>query len=214
MYIKNKLMATIFRVILVAVGLYGIFLNVAPASGNVWEILSFYTLQSNIVVCIFFTFLLIRTWQSKSAPSASVKGAVTVCITLTFLVFHFMLQPSFEKTAGGAYLNSPANFIVHYVVPLMTIADWLLFDKKGGLKKLDPVKWLLIPLAYFVFAVLRAQLSVLSATGSRYPYFFIDIDQYGIGQVMLNVLLVGAGFAVLGYVFYFADRALKNMTKT
>jgi hypothetical protein len=95
----------------------------------------------------------------------------------------------------------------------MTLADWLLFDKKGRLKKLDPVKWLLIPLAYFAFAMVRAQFSTFAAD-NRYPYFFIDIDKYGVGQVALNVLVVGAGFAVLGYVIYFVDLIMsKKLTK-
>ncbi|MDR2336861.1 MAG: Pr6Pr family membrane protein [Candidatus Nomurabacteria bacterium] len=212
---KNKNLATIFRLILVAVCLYGVVLLLSVSGGNTLETLSFYTLQSNIVVLVFFAFLLIRTWQRKSAPPASIKGAVTVCITLTFLVYHFMLQPSFAKSPElQAYVFSPSNIIVHYIVPLMTIADWLLFDKKGSLKKLDPVKWLLIPLAYLIFAMVRAGFGPISIAGSRYPYFFLDIDKYGVGQVAINVLVVGAGFAVLGYVIYFIDLAMaKKLTK-
>lgn len=35
----------------------------------------------------------------------------------------------------------------------MVIGDWLLFDKKGLMKKKDPLLWLAIPYAYLVFAL-------------------------------------------------------------
>jgi hypothetical protein len=93
----------------------------------------------------------------------------------------------------------------------MTLLDWLLFDKKGQFRRLDPVKWLLIPLAYLIFALVRAQFATFANTGSHYPYFFIDIDQYGVGQVALNCFLIGLGLLALGYVIYLVDLGLSKI---
>jgi hypothetical protein len=112
---------------------------------------------------------------------------------------------------ASAYGDSAANVLAHYVVPIMVIADWLLFDQKGVMKKLDPVKWLVIPLAYLIFSLVRAQFGTFPGTKSRYPYFFLDIDKYGVGRVAVNVLLVGAGYAILGYVIYFIDLGLSKV---
>jgi hypothetical protein len=214
MYIKNRAVSSVFRVILVLVAAYGIFLNVAALGGNAWEILSYYTLQSNILVMVFFAALLARQLLGKKGFPPVVKGAVTLCITITFLVYHFILQPTLFEMSGGSYVLSGANLIVHYIVPLMTLADWLLFDEKGRFKRIDPVKWLVIPLAYFIFALARAQFASFAISGSRYPYFFMDVDKYGVGQVAVNVVLIGAGFAVLGYIIFFIDWFLaKRLTK-
>lgn len=95
------------------------------------------------------------------------------------------------------------------ILLIMVILDWLLFDPKPTYGPADPLKWLGIPLAYFIFAVLRAQLGgELRGVNSRYPYFFIDVDALGIGPVLLNVLLLSVGFLCIGYVLFGVDRQL------
>ncbi|MDR1237239.1 MAG: Pr6Pr family membrane protein [Propionibacteriaceae bacterium] len=138
-------------------------------------------------------------------------GAVTVCIALTFLVFHFVLRPSMFSM--GEYSTSVANALAHYAVPLMAIADWLAFDPKGQMKKLDPVKWLLIPAAYLAFALVRAQFGIYAGSDSRYPYFFIDIDQYGGPQVVVNCLAIAAAYTLLGYAVYALDWTMSVLAR-
>jgi hypothetical protein len=197
-------LAIIYRVALVGLSLWGLYLNIGRSQTPL-EMLSYYTILSNIVVLVFFAGLLVRAARGVRAPvSPVVKGAVTMCITLTFLVFHFVLAGSLFSMGG--YMGSATNLLPHYVVPIMVILDWLIFDPKGQLKKLDPVKWLLVPLAYVVFALIRARFGVYSRTGSRYPYEFLDIDKFGAWQVVINSLVIGAGYAAVGYVLFFIDR--------
>jgi hypothetical protein len=216
MYVKNLKITITFRVLLTLLCLSGIVLNIASWENGVWEILSYYTLQSNILVFIFFSYWVWRIWRARPKQpivlSPTIKGAVTICVTLTFLVYHFMLAPTMF-TMDNQYALSPANLLVHYITPLMVIADWLLFDKKGLLKKLDPLKWLLIPLAYFVFAVIRAQFTTFSFSDSRYPYFFMDFDKFGAGRVGIYILFITIGYVALGYLFYFADWFMSNIAK-
>jgi hypothetical protein len=217
MYINNKWLRTGWRLLLIGVCLWGILLNVL-ASTDWLSILSYYTIQSNLIVLVFFIIFLIYSLRlKKKAPSAryyTIKGAVTMCITLTLLIFHFLLRPTlFSMSDGASYVNSPMNIIVHYVVPLMVLADWLLFDRKGAFKKTDPLVWTIIPWAYFAFSLIRAQFAVFTNTGSRYPYFFIDIDKYGIGQVALNVLVIAVGYVALGYILYLIDLGLSKIPR-
>jgi hypothetical protein len=217
MFIDNKWFRTSWRLLLIGVCLWGILLNVLPST-DWFNILSYYTLQSNIIVLVFFiAFLIYSLRLGGKAPSAryyTVKGAVTMCITLTLLIFHFLLRPTlFSMSDGASYVNSPMNIIVHYVVPLMVLIDWLLFDRKGHFRKTDPLIWTIIPWAYFAFSLIRAQFAVFTNTGSRYPYFFIDIDKYGVGQVALNVLIIAVGYVALGYLFYGIDLGLARITQ-
>ncbi|MDR3125641.1 MAG: Pr6Pr family membrane protein [Candidatus Nomurabacteria bacterium] len=214
MYIHNLKLATVFRVLLVAVCLYGLvaIFSVSGFSGQ--ELLSFYTIDSNIAVLAFFSWLLFYTWRrpKQELPSwcLTVKGAVMFGIVLTFLVYHFILSPTLFSVSDGqwAFAQSPMNIALHYIVPLMTLVDWLLFDKKGNFKRWMPLVWLAIPSVHLVFVLIRAQFSTFSLTGSHYPYFFIDIDTYGIGQVALNVLGLAVCLIILGYIFYLIDWAL------
>ncbi|MDR2672689.1 MAG: Pr6Pr family membrane protein [Coriobacteriales bacterium] len=217
MYIKSRIPATIYRVILVVSGIYGVYLNLSAGSTSPLELLSYFTIQSNILVIAFFAALVVQTLATGALrasnprePWPSLKGAVTLAVTITFLVFHFMLRPTmFSMTE---YTSSLANILPHYVVPLMSLGDWLLFTPKGLWKRLDPVKWLLIPLAYLAFALIRAQFAVF-ASGSHYPYFFIDVDRFGPEQVLLNSVIIGLGFAALGYAMFGVDRLLAWMAQ-
>ncbi len=57
-------------------------------------------------------------------------------ITVTWLVAHFILG-SFTM---GASLRVSIR-LVHYVVPIMTLLDWLLFDEKGRMRATSPLLW-------------------------------------------------------------------------
>jgi hypothetical protein len=206
-----------YRAILVAACLCGLTMTFGMSrSGGVWDMLSYYTVQSNIIVLLFFVGLVIYNLKHRGEELPpnyyTIKGAVITCITLTLLIFHFVLRPMlFSMAADAEYATSLPNVLVHYVVPLMTIVDWLLFDRKGAFRKLDPLFWTIIPWAYLGFSLIRAQFATFAATGSRYPYFFIDIDKYGVGGVAINVLCIAVGYVALGYVIYFVDRGLAKI---
>ena len=54
--------------------------------------------------------------------------------------------------------------------------------------------WLLYPVAYCAFTTVRGVVS----PGSAYPYGFIDVSELGYGGLLLNVVVYGIGFFVLG----------------
>jgi hypothetical protein len=216
MYIKNRYFRGSFRLLLVGASLLGIILTVMFfGAADTFETLSYYTLQSNIIVLVFFALLLPYSWRAKAKPPAflspTVKGGVTACITLTLIIYHFILVPTMFSTLEQTFDSSWSGALVHYIVPLMTIADWLLFDKKGLISRLDPLKWLIVPLAYFIFVLVRAQFATFSVMNSHYPYFFIDFDKLGVGQVAVNVLLIAIGYTLMGYLIYGLDWLLSKI---
>ena len=64
--------------------------------------------------------------------------------------------------------------------------------------------WLLYPVAYCAFTTVRGVLS----PGSDYPYGFVDVSELGYGGLLLNVLIYGVGFFVLGLALVGLDRLL------
>lgn len=204
-----KKLALIYRIILVIVGIYGLYLNFTSTYANVFELLHYFTILSNILVVIFFIFLIIN--YNKNKDYFHLKGSVTMSITVTFLIFHFLLRPTmFDMVESGYSVDSIENILLHYVVPLMTIFDYLIFDTKGRYNKFDPFIWLTIPFTYFIVMTINGLFGYTFKSGSHYPYFFMDYDKLGVTGVLLYVLGIIVAFTILGYVYYFIDRLLKK----
>jgi len=107
--------------------------------------------------------------------------------------------------SGGARL---ADFILHTVMPAIVTLHWLLFARKGGLDSHDVVKWTLIPIAYFAYAIGRA------AMDSRYPYPFMNVAKLGWGQTLINVGGIAIGFLLGGAILYWIDQMLGRLFGT
>jgi hypothetical protein len=130
-------------------------------------------------------------------------------ITVTLLVAHFILGTRFDMGSRSGIML----LIVHYVIPIMTISDWLLFDKKGYITKLSPLIWTILPLAYFVYAVIAAQFGDGIGYNSRYPYPFMDADLLGWGRVIITTVILVAFFVVLGYLSFALERLILKLVK-
>lgn len=138
----------------------------------------------------------------------NVKGLALLCILVTAIVYHALLV----RTFGGFALFSLGwwgNQLVHTVVPALTILDYLLFDPKGKLSRRCPLIWMAAPCGYFGFVLAMAHLGVLFPNSSTaYPYPFLDVWRLGWGPVVRNVLLLAAGFFLLGCALTALDRRL------
>lgn len=216
MCIRNRLLALIFRLLfLIGCGI-GLYLNSGLPSGKPAPyMLIFYTIQSNALCFVFFSILILKTLldiKNKGIKGATVlwphfKGAVTMSIAITFIIYHFILVPQYLATSTGYNLFSWQNLMVHYFVPITAIIDWIAFDEKHSIRWYDPIFWLLLPITYFAFILVRARLGgVIEIVKSYYPYYFIDIDQLGWVNVLKNVTYLLSGFLLLGYLIYLIDR--------
>lgn len=217
MYIKNKYIILIYRILFLIICGYGLYLNFFDMQlQNRLELLSYYTILSNIACFLYFFVVVIKTainWEkAKQTYYPVIKGMVTMGITVTFLIFHFILRPSFFVMNNNSYFFTLANTIVHYIVPIMVVLDYVLFDKKGHIGRSDPLKWLLMPLVYWLLCLIRALFGFTYSTGSKYPYFFIDINEYGLIMVLRNVALLVLFFTLLGYAFLLFDKLLNKLS--
>lgn len=193
----------LFEIFLVIFAIYGVY------STTAFQISSFmyYTILSNILCLIFFSFNIYYLKRGKES-NYHVKGGVTLAITITMLIYWFVLAPH------GFIMNLTfqffGNLCVHLIVPLMVIFDWLIFDKKGMFSRIDPIRWLIIPLSYYIFTLIAASLGVVYPLGGHYPYFFINPVVIGIPAVIRNVILLLFFFLGLGYLLYATDKKLSR----
>ena len=78
------------------------------------------------------------------APQA--KYTAMISLLITALIAHFMLFDAMFKD-GQLVWHLVA---MHYVVPIMALLDWLLFDEKGKMIVWGPFAWLSLAAAYLV----------------------------------------------------------------
>lgn len=215
----KKNISIIYKILIVIIGIYGLYDSCfKPSKIGLLEHFSYYTNLSNLLCIIFFIYYLIKYFTDKNIENsryyAVSKGSVTLVITITTIVYNFALRPFMYDVDGVMNLHSIGNYIVHIVLPLMVIFDYLVFDIKGKYKKNYPILWLILPFIYWIFICIRAYVGKpFTYMESRYPYFFLDIDMFGLPQVLFNILIIILGVFILGLIYYKVDH-LKTWAKS
>jgi hypothetical protein len=155
----------------------------------------YFTTQSNTLVGLCFLWGALAGWLSPGAaagPSRVLRGAVTLYILVTFLVFHLVLaNPSSGFGDGSVHFGSVQNVLLHTVTPLLALVDWVLVNDERPRWRWATV-WLSYPLAYLAFVLLRG------AIVHRYPYPFLDVGSLGYGGVAVVALGLLVVFCLLG----------------
>lgn len=187
-----------------------------PKTGRIRPgLFCFYTAQSNLLAAVY-EFALLAAWLLRAEAvlrlltAPGVALAVTVCIWVTHLVFHFVLVPYIRRT-GKTFVDSSqgriGNVLVHYVAPLLTLLQWLLWADKTGLSVRHALWWLVLPLCYLIYILLRARTGKpISGTDLLYPYFFLYLPTLGVKKFCRNV-------AILLVIFFALAMALVGVSR-
>lgn len=191
---KQMIIVSVYRMLAVLLCFIGL-IEQGRGMQQPHVMLYFFTILTNILCALFFLFAVIL---QKNAPA--MEGGLTTSILLVMLVFHFILLPTSDFYQDEMGLN---NLILHYIMPGMVMIDFLLFQKKANLRWYHPFYWSIIPIAYLGFVYIRAVLGEPFFTGygmSSYPYFFLDVQQLGLTNVMICIGVLLIFYLVLGYV--------------
>ena len=183
-----------------------------------FHILNYYTVLSNLACMVFFSVAHLR---SEAALRRGVRdfvwcprgeGAFVFMIAVTGIVYAVMLAPA-DIVSGNFYHFE--NLVLHYIGPCMVLLDWILFSPKGSFRPTDPLLWLLAPLGYFGYILVRSTFAgPIGSTGSAFPYGFIDPGvQGGWGEMFWGVAGIAMAMAALGYIIYTLDWALARRNK-
>ncbi len=161
---------------------------------------SYFTIISNILVasCFTLSFANPRSGIGKFMARPDVRTGIAVYIVVTGVVYLFLLS-NLSPHHGMIYI---ANILLHYVVPVMYVLDWLFFVPKGNLRWKQALNWLAFPLVYAVYTFIHGALT------GFYPYPFINVAKLGYPRVLLNCVFLIVGFALLGLVLVGTDRLL------
>jgi hypothetical protein len=220
--INNKYFILGYRVVAVVVIVFGLLATLGAFSGAInYYIFFAYTTQSNILVLGFFVVLVAKT-AAKIArgeePTDKNFGfypvaafAVTFAILITMMIFWAILVPLKGGMSMG--LMTFYNLGVHLFCPLLMIGDYLLFYKKGVMRRRDPLAITIFPYLYigqsFVLGLNHVVYFAPLHIESYYIYPFMDFDAYG-RLVFLFLLALTVFFLGLGYVCYSLERRVSK----
>lgn len=214
MLFNNRSLILLYRIILVVAAAAGLWYGLGLPYGYCdFNKFVYYTFLSNFLCLLYFITAAVYNAvcikatgvRGDASPWPHLKGGLTVMIGITFLVYWLVLSPRIADPHYNPY--APDNLLLHYVTPLMVIGDWLLFDRKGIYKVYAPFLWLAGPVLYMLFIFIRAPLcGAIGATGSRYPYFFMNLDVLSLWRFGLYAIGLLLLFTVMGYILWGLDK--------
>ena len=151
---------------------------------RLWVLAGYFTILTNTGVAI----VLLAVAQ-KYRLSGSAAAGLVVSIAMVGIVYHLVLADLYHPVGLAWWADQG----LHTAVPVGMTAWWLAFAPKDiGLR--DVPKWLIWPLIYCVYAMIRGQMT------GFWSYPFLDIDVLGAARVAVNIIGLVLAFVVLGLV--------------
>ena len=185
--IKNKKILIAYKLFFALLGFSAIVTEISTIAErgffNPVNFFSFFTIQNNILV--FLVFLLsalyvasgkIPVWLDK------LRGATAMYIAVVGIGFAVLLS-GLENTVLTAVPWD--NIVLHYIIPIAAFVDLLIDRPKTKLRFKKSLIWLLYPIAYVGYSLIRG------AIVGWYPYPFLDPSNKGyMGIVVTSVALL------------------------
>lgn len=203
---KNKI-SLIYKFLIIVISGIGLYLNAIIAPGKV--MIFYFTIISNVMVFLFYLISFILYLMKKLKKNRIYyifKGMVTMCITLTLGVYQIILS---DKGMYEGHMLA-CNF-VHLYTPLLVIFDYIIFGKKGNLKKEFPIIWSMSLIIYTIICQLYSLFGGTFMDGKSYPYFYMDVEKFGIIGVLFNCLIIYVIFLLYGYLICFLDNQVSKI---
>jgi hypothetical protein len=141
--------------------------------------LTFFTVMSNTIAAVTFLVGAARWRASRSATFDFLRGFSVVSMSLTGVVFAVLLSGTNVDTAIP-WVNS----VVHEVMPIVVVADWLLDPPQSRITYRQGFLWLIYPAIWSVYE------QVEGAIRGKYHYPFTNPTPNGYGSVILLSLVL------------------------
>ncbi len=155
------------------------------------QFFSYFTIQSNLIGIVALLGAALIGPGAARRSAVLFRGAATLYLAITGVVFSLLL-------AGieGAEFTAVAwdNVVLHYLMPIVIVADWVIDSPRTRIAFRQGVIWLVYPLAYVVFCLIRG------ASDGWYPYPFLDPDLRGYSAVFESSIGIALLAAALVFV--------------
>ena len=180
-----------------------LYISLSLADSRLYELikyLSFMTIWTNFIVAVSFTFQVISTESriGKILNAPSVQGGILLYIIVVSLVYHLVLAHIWDPKGP----EKVADEFLHTVVLVLYLLYWIFFVRRGDLRFSNSIKWLIYPLIYLIYSLIRGALTGL------YPYYFMNVAKLGYAVTFRNIGFIMAGYILLGIIIILIDKIL------
>ncbi|HKU18129.1 MAG TPA: Pr6Pr family membrane protein [Candidatus Saccharimonadales bacterium] len=198
---KNRRVLTAYKVFFGLLGLSAIVTEivvlVARGTFNPVNFFSFFTIQTNALVCITFFLSAIFFQKKRASWLATLRAATTVYILIVGVGFAVLLSG-----VEGLVLSAVPwdNIVLHYIIPVVVLVDFMIDRPVLTTSFVKNTWWLLFPIAYAAYSLIRGRVS------GWYPYPFLNPTIKGYGVVVVSIF----GLAILGVLLVWGVSKLSN----
>jgi hypothetical protein len=170
-------------------------------STRILRMLSFFTIQSNALVCATSWGLVLRPQRAGMLWRVLRIDAIAG-IAVTGIVYSIALS-GLQELHGWARL---CDNIFHYVVPILTVVGWLVIGPRGRVDRPAVLAGLIWPVLWFIYTLIHGAIS------GWYPYHFIDVGKIGYPQALLNALVVTMLLGLVLCLIWLVDQRANSLT--
>jgi len=179
--------------------------GVSPAA-EVGRYFSYFTILTNLLVAAATTFAALAPGSrvGRWFAQPSVCGAIVTYIAFVGIMYELLLRHTWNPQGW----QRVADTLLHDVTPLLFAAYWLAFVPRRSVQAGDLPWWLLYPIAYLAYAMIRG-----AVTGA-YPYHFLDPATEGAHASVAAIAALCVGMAIFCAAVFWLDRVLPARART
>jgi hypothetical protein len=166
---------------------------------------SFFTILTNIAAVLVHAALVSPSGYAWFPAFAGprMRAGVAVSITLVFIVYAAVLARLWQPQ--GLFLL--CDVLLHYVTPVIFVLWWLIAGADGATRWRDISWWMIYPLAYLAYALIRAPFA------GEVPYPFLDVSKNGATSVAITALAITGLFIGLSVLAVLADHGIARLRR-
>jgi hypothetical protein len=189
----------LFFAVLVFIAILVQFINGLLHNGLVpVNFFSFFTIDSNVFAAVVFVLSGVAYLQGRQTQSIiGLRGAALIYMTVTGVIYALLLaglEQSLQTTIPWV------NFILHYMFPVVVIADWFIDSPGERIDYRTALLWLIFPIVWLIYTLIRGPFA------HWYPYPFLNPANGGYGQVAITSLFITLFFCLLCVVAVLTSR--------
>ena len=174
----------------------------ASLMGGLINFFSFFTVLTNTLAVVVLSYALVNRPSAarRFFLAPAVSSGIAVSIVVVGLAYNVLLRHLWQPE-GFQFI---ADELLHDVMPVLFAVYWWRYVPKGQLRFTHIGLWVIYPLVYFGYALLRGDLL------GQYQYPFIDVSTLGYPQVFVNAGGILAGFVLIAAVVVGVDKSLRS----
>jgi hypothetical protein len=168
---------------------------------SILNFFSFFTVESNALAAILLLSVGLYELLGKSGRTIALfRGGVTLYMTITGIIYVLLLsgnEVALQTTVPWV------NIVLHYIMPVVVLADWILFPPKNRLSLRQAMPWLIFPVIYLTYSLIRGGIT------GWYPYPFLDSVLNGWPQVFVTCIFITIAFVAISWLLVLRTKTNK-----